>query len=161
MEAGFDKDDRWNRMVIDPSDGLWERSQCLGTMYVSTSRAKTLGSKVKAHPTDSALYWTGPSVSEDRIKNCKTNQDGTLCALFKKRDKWVKHLEGKAKLTSEKYNKRKIQQIIDTTYETATNGDFIKDRTDLTNKITDIIMRPNKKWKETKKEYEMPPNYFS
>jgi hypothetical protein len=56
---------------------------------------------------------------------------------------------------------RKIQQIIDTNYETATNGDFIKDRTDLTNKITDIIMQPNKKWKETKKEYEMPPNYFS
>ena len=37
FEAGFDKGDRWNRMIIDPSDELWEISKHLGTMYVATS----------------------------------------------------------------------------------------------------------------------------
>ena len=34
-------------------------------------------------------------------------------------------------------------------------GDFIKDRTDLTTRITDIITSPNKKWKEEKKDHEI------
>ena len=161
MEAGFDEDDRWNRMVIDPSDGLWERSQCLGTAYVATSRAKTLGSKDKMYPTDSALYWTGPSVSEERLKNCKTNQDGKLCISFKKRDKWVKYLKGKVDKTKKRYTKRKLEQISGDTYKIATSGTFINNRTELTNMITETILRPNKKWKETKQEYMMPSNYFS
>jgi len=49
-------------MIIDPSDELWEISKNLGTMYVATSRGKTLGSKDQAYPTDSAIYWTGNSV---------------------------------------------------------------------------------------------------
>lgn len=161
MEAGFGEDDRWNRMVIDPSDELWERSQCLGTGYVATSRGKTLGSKNVMHPTDSAIYWTGPSVSVERLHNCKTNQDGQICKLFKKRDKWVKYLDGKAEETKTKYNKRKLDEMTKTTYEKAVSGTLIKNREDLTNRITEIITNPNKKWKEAKKDYQLPRNYFS
>jgi len=78
-------------MVIDPSDELWERSQCLGTGYVATSRGKTLGSKTVMHPSDSAIYWTGPSVSVERLHNCKTNQDGQLCKLFKAMKNMTSH----------------------------------------------------------------------
>ncbi len=42
-------------MIIDPADELWEISKNLGTMYVATSRGKTLGSKDQAYLSDSAM----------------------------------------------------------------------------------------------------------
>ena len=32
-------------MIMDPSDISWEIQNCCGTLYVATSRGKTLGSK--------------------------------------------------------------------------------------------------------------------
>jgi hypothetical protein len=89
LEAGFDEGDRWKRVIIDPSDVLWEISKCLGTMYVATSRGKTLGSKAKKHPTDSSIYWIGSNVSVERIFNCKRKKNNHLCDSFQKRKKWV------------------------------------------------------------------------
>ena len=40
-------------------------------------------------------------------------------------------------------------------------GDFIKDGTDLTTRITDIITNPNKKLKEAKKDHKIPSDYFA
>mmetsp|Transcript_15032 Transcript_15032/g.21352 ORF Transcript_15032/g.21352 Transcript_15032/m.21352 type:complete len:174 (-) Transcript_15032:202-723(-) len=151
----------WNRMILDPSDELWEISKNLGTLYVATSRGKTLGSKDQAYPTDSAIYWTGNSVSTNRIKNCKRKQNGQLCESYKKRAKWVEYLEGKAEETKTRYSKRKLEEITKTTYAAAMKGDFIKDRTDLTARITDIITNPNKKWKEAKRDHEIPSDYFA
>jgi len=148
-------------MVIDPSDTQWEISQNLGTMYVATSRGKTLGSKGETYPLDSAIYWTGCNVSMDRIHNCKRKQDGQPCESFKKREKWVNHLKEKADLMKTIYTKRKIDEITKTTYAAAMRGDLIQDRTDLTRRITDIITNPNEKWKKAKKEYQLPTDYFS
>lgn len=161
LEAGFDKGDRWNRMIIDPADELWEISKFLGTMYVATSRGKTLGSKDQAYPSDSAIYWTGSNISTNRLKNCKRKQNGQFCESYKKRANWVKYLEGKAEESKTRYSKRKLEEITETSYAAAIKGNFIKDRTDLTTRITNIITNPNKKWKEAKKDHEIPSDYFA
>ena len=54
-----------------------------------------------------------------------------------------------------------MEEITKTTYAAATKGDFIKDRTDLMTRITDIITNPNKKWKEAKKDHGIPSDYFA
>ena len=139
-------------MVIDPSDTKWEISQNLGTMYVATSRGKTLGSKDELYPQDSAIYWTGCDVSMDRIQNCKNKQNGQPCESYNKRAKWVNHLETKAGETSNRYNKRKIDEITSTTYAKVMEGGFIKDRTDLARRITNMITKPNEMWKKARVE---------
>ena len=161
LEAGFDEGDRWTRMVIDPSDTKWEISQNLGTMYCSNSRGKTFGSKDEMYPQDSAIYWTGCNISMERIQNCKRKQDGQPCESFKKRARWVTHLEEKAEKTKTNYSKRKMDEITKTTYAAAMSGDLIQDRNDLTRRITDIITNPNQKWKKAKVDYEIPRDYFS
>ncbi len=70
-------------------------------------------------------------------------------------------MEGKAEESKTRYSKRKLEEITKTTYAAATKGDFIKDRTDLTTRITDVITNLNKKWKEAKKDHEIPSDYFA
>jgi hypothetical protein len=112
LEAGPDAGDRWRRMIIDPGDILWEISMCLGTQYVATSRAKTLGSKDEKYPEDSSLYWTGTNVSIERIYNCKRKRNNQICLCFKKREKWLQHLEERAKATREKYDTATMDHIV-------------------------------------------------
>eukprot|EP00984_Skeletonema_dohrnii_P001831 scaffold605_cov85-Skeletonema_dohrnii-CCMP3373.AAC.2 len=97
----------------------------------------------------------------ERIQNCKRKQDGQPCESFKKRARWVTHLEEKAEKTKTNYSKRKMDEITKTTYAAAMSGDLIQDRNDLTRRITDIITNPNQKWKKAKVEYEIPRDYFS
>ena len=70
-------------------------------------------------------------------------------------------MEGKAEESKTRYSKRKLIEITKTSYAAAIKGDFIKDRTDLTTRITNIITNPNKKWKEAKKDHEIPNDYFA
>ena len=161
LEAGFDDGDRWKRMIIDPSDTLWEISKNPGTMYTATSRAKTLGSKDEVYPLDSALYWTGCNVSVERIHNCKTKKNGQLCEAFQKRDRWVKFVMKRAERTKRKYSKKKIEKMKRTTFRAAMSGGIITGKDDLRRRITNIITKPNEKWKKTKiKKYQLPRNYY-
>ena len=70
-------------------------------------------------------------------------------------------MEGKAEESKRRYSKRKLEEITKTTCTAAIKGDFIKDRTDLTTRITDIITNLIKKWKEAKKDHEIPSDYFA
>ena len=160
LEAGFDEGDRWKRIILDPSDTNWEIQYCLGTCYVATSRGKTFGSKTDMHPKDSAIYWTGCNVSIDRIQNCKRKRNGQECESFKKRKRWVDHLNKKAEKTKTKFNKRKLDEITRTTLPLAMNGKLITDRNDLMTKIVTMIENPNQAWKKAKPTYELPRNYF-
>ena len=161
LEAGPDAGDRWRRMIIDPGDILWEISMCLGTQYVATSRAKTLGSKYEKYPEDSSLYWTGTNVSIERIYNCKRKRNNQICLCFKKREKWLQHLEERAKATREKYNTATMDHIIATTYAKAISGQLIEDKTDLANKIANMIHKPNQTWKEASERYRTPKTFFT
>ena len=148
-------------MIIDPGDTLWEISMCLGTQYVATSRAKTFGSKDKKYPEDSSLYWTGTNVSIERIHNCKKKQNNQLCQCFTKRQKWLDHLKQKAEATRRKYTKDKLDHILTTTFAEAMAGSLIENKTDLKDRIVDMIQKPNPTWREAKKNYEQPTTFFS
>ena len=70
--------------MMDPSDVDWEIRYNIGTLYVSTSRGKSLGSRTERFPTDSAIYWTGMGTGIDRLKNCRYKKSGEECEAYKK-----------------------------------------------------------------------------
>ena len=102
FEAGFDVNDMFSHLIIDPGDTKWEQS-CPGALYVALSRAKTMGTFTSdiEYPLDSAVYWYGSHISQYRIlrghlkKNPKTGAPGEKCLLITKREKWVEYLEKK------------------------------------------------------------------
>ena len=69
FEAGFDESDMFNHLIVDPGDMAWEQ-RCPGALYVSLSRAKTMGTFTSdtSFPRDSAIYWVGCRISSTRIK---------------------------------------------------------------------------------------------
>ena len=160
LEAGFDENDRWNRIVMDPSDVDWEIRYNIGTLYVSTSRGKSLGSRTERFPTDSAIYWTGMGTGIDRLKNCRYKKSGEECEAYKKRKAWVEYLETKIEATKNVFNQEKIDEITNTTLRIALEGNLIKDEHDLRTRIATMIMRPNETWKRRKIEYQLPDDYF-
>ena len=124
LEAGFDEGDRWTRMVMDPSDIEWEIAKNPGTLYVATSRGKTLGSRGGEwgnHPQDSAIHFTGDEISFNRILYCSKKSNGELCEMVKKRERWVKHLMERAEQTAETYNVDMATKILNTTYKLPLN----------------------------------------
>ena len=149
LEAGFSAGDRWNRMIMDPSDIKWEIQNCCGTLYVATSRGKALGSRGGEwgdHPQDSAIHWTGPSISIDRILNCTKKMNGQLCEAVIKRERWVEHLQKRAEHTAETYNEEMANRILNTTYKTAMEQNLIPDREALMTRIGNMIKFPNNTW---------------
>jgi hypothetical protein len=162
MEAGYSEGDRWNRMVMDPSDTQWEIGSCCGTLYVSTSRGKTLGNKAVTHPKDSAIYWTGQNISFDRILNGTKKMDGQVCEAVKKRERWVEHLKKRAEVTTrELCTPKRLEEIKRTTYQTATAGNIVEDNESLRARIADIINSPNHVWAQKKGDWEVPRTYFA
>ena len=163
LEAGFDEGDRWTRMVMDPSDIEWEICHNPGTLYVATSRGKTLGSRGGEwgnHPQDSAIHFTGDEISFNRIRDCAKKSNGALCEMVKKRERWVKHLMERAEQTAETYNVDMANKILNTTYKIAIEQNLIPDRETLTTRIGNMIKSPNSTWAEKKPEWELPRTYF-
>ena len=60
FEAGFDKNDQFNHLIVDPGDLTTELLNP-GTLYVALSRAKSIGTITpdELHPKNSAIFWTG------------------------------------------------------------------------------------------------------
>ncbi len=151
-------------MVMDPSDISFEIQVSCGTLYVATSRGKTLGSKNSIewgdHPQDSAIHWTGPNISTPRILDCAKKSNGQLCQAVIKRERWVEHLMKRAAETAETYNEEMATNILNTTYKIATEGNLVPDRETLMTRISDIIKSPNDVWAAKKPEWELPRTYF-
>lgn len=74
FEAGFDQNDSINRIIADINDLEWEKLH-IGTAYVATSRAKTIGTIKEGgpRPVDSAIYWDG-EICYDRFVNVRTKK---------------------------------------------------------------------------------------
>ena len=70
FEAGFDINDVFRHLIVDPGDLNWEQ-MCPGALYVALSRAKTMGTfrDDTSFPRDSAIYWYGSGLSTTRILN--------------------------------------------------------------------------------------------
>ena len=139
---------------------MWEISMNSGTQYVATSRGKDFGSKDELYPKDSCIYWTGTNVSVDRIHNCTRKRNGELCQFIQKRAKFLQHLDSRAEFTKTFFNDDKINEMLDTTYLQATQGQLITSREDLKRKVTQMIRDPNPTWRTQKRNYQHQPTYF-
>jgi hypothetical protein len=73
MEAGFDENNHFQHLIIDPDDIKTEQQQ-LGILYVATSCAKTIGDMMQEmpQPKTSALHWTGSGMSINKVFNATT-----------------------------------------------------------------------------------------
>ena len=99
FEAGFDINDVFRHLIVDPGDLNWEQI-CPGALYVALSRAKTMGTfrDDTSFPRDSAIYWYGSGLSTTRILNGHLKKNTTKggpkvkCLLITKRDRWVAFL---------------------------------------------------------------------
>ena len=120
FEAGFDKNDQFQHLIIDPGDIKSEQQQP-GLLYVATSRVKTIGDMTQdvPHPKNSALYWTGSGMSINRVMNGTTKkqqntqgQERVNCLKVEKRRKWVRYLTDQKEITTrETYNNEKLKRI--------------------------------------------------
>jgi hypothetical protein len=116
FEAGFDKNDQFKHLIVDPGD-LTTELQIPGILHVALSRAKTIGkvSPNELHPKNSAIFWTGSGICLTRVPN-KTRKRGldgnmTNCLKFDKRQKWVDHLFEKNCITLLKqYNEKRMKK---------------------------------------------------
>jgi len=70
-------------------------------------------------------------------------------------------LEERAKATREKYDTATMDNIIATTYAKAISGQLIEDKTDLANKIANMIHKPNQTWKDASERYRTPKTFFT
>eukprot|EP00985_Skeletonema_marinoi_P028167 scaffold24239_cov209-Skeletonema_marinoi.AAC.1 len=68
-------------------------------------RRSAAGRRVGDHPQYSAIHWTGPNISIDRILYCTEKTNGQLCEAVIKRERWVEHLQRRAEHTAETCNK--------------------------------------------------------
>jgi hypothetical protein len=163
FEAGFDKNDQFKHLIVDPGD-LTTELQNPGILYVALSRAITIGtvSPNELHPKDSAIFWTGSGICLTRVLNItqKRGLDGSMtnCLKFEKRQKWADHLFEQNRITSSKqYNEKWMKKI---KRKLSKNIKQIK-KVDLQTAIATIITYPNEKWKNLKREkYMVPKSYF-
>ena len=159
MEAGFDKTDQFQRLIIDPGDIKTEQQQP-GILYVATSRAKTIGDMAidTPHPKTSALYWTGTGISINRILDGTTKRqqnsqqhERVNCLKIEKRHKWVTYLTKQKELTmKDTYNKERLRRI-KKKQEQIVNGHIC--HRDVAGSISTMLLNPNKKWMERKKDH--------
>jgi hypothetical protein len=75
FESGFDKNDQFQHLIIDPGDIKSEQQQP-GILYVATSCAKTIGDMTNdtPNPRNSAVYWTGSGMSKNRVLHGSTKK---------------------------------------------------------------------------------------
>jgi hypothetical protein len=120
FEAGFDRNDQFQHLIINPGDIKSEQQQP-GILYVAMSRAKTMGdmNNDTPYPRNSAVYWTGCGTSKNRVlhgsnkKQMHTKgQERVNCLKIEKRENWVNYLTEQCKNTSsQQYNKKKLKKI--------------------------------------------------
>ncbi len=160
FEAGFDENDQFQHLIIDPGDIKSEQQQP-GLLYVATSRVKTFGDMTQdvPHPKTSALYWTGSGMSVNRMLNGTTKkqqntqgQERVNCLKIDKRCKWVRYLTQQKEITmTDTYNNLRLKRIKEE------NINVIKGKInlDVEASITNMIMNPNEEWLACKKTHHL------
>ena len=160
FEAGFDVDDMFRHLIIDPGDLKWEQT-CPGALYVALSRAKTMGTfgTDTSFPRDSAIYWYGSGISTTRIldghlkNNTKKGGPKVQCLLIIKRDRWVAFLHQKKEHTRTKvFSGDEKKEMRTVKY---TQGE-VRER------IAATITTPNKSWAKRRKhkKYALSRSFF-
>jgi hypothetical protein len=167
FEAGFDRNDQFQHLIINPGDIKSEQQQP-GILYVAMSCAKTMGDMTNdtPNPRNSAVYWTGCGMSKNRVLHGSTKkqihtqgQERVNCLKIEKRDNWVTYLREQRKNTSsEQYNKKKLKKIKKKIKKVIAGEEI---QMDVMQSITNIIKYPSKQWKELRsKDYLTTQSYF-
>ncbi len=146
FEAGFDRNDQFQHLIIDPGDIKSEQQQP-GILYVAMSHAKTMADMTNdtPNPRNSAVYWTGSGMSKNRVLHGSTKkqihtqgQERVNCLKIEKRDNWVTYLTERCKNTSsEQYNKKKLKKIKKNIKKVIAGEEL---QTDVMQSITNIII---------------------
>jgi len=167
MEAGERKHDYINKVIIDPGPLNFEQKNTPGLLYVSASRARSIGNFLEEFPTDSSLYWFGPNMSENRIRNCSTKkQDSTnnriTCKRVQDRENWVRFLISRSNQTlNNKYTQSSIDNIARSSLKYALSKRFNLD--EINERIMIMKNSPNETWKTLKRseKYTVPKSFFT
>ena len=168
MEAGHGPDDRINYLIIDPGD-INSEHRNPGMLYVSTSRAKTLGDYNETNPKNSSLYWFGHGMSRDRVLygalKWDENNDGMRikCKRVLQRKQWVEYLnEISIGTRAGTYSDEALDNIASTTLDQAINGKRYN-ASEIDNRIMTMLHQPNSAWAQVKmsKKYTVPRVFFS
>jgi hypothetical protein len=114
FEAGFDKKDQFQHLIIDPGD-IKSKQQQPGLLYIATSCVKTIGDMTQ----DVSPYWTGSGMSVNRVMNGTTKkqqntqgQERVNCLKIDKRRKWVRYLTQQKEITmTDTYNNERLTRI--------------------------------------------------
>ena len=117
FEAGFDKNDQFKQLIVDPGDLTTELLNP-GTLYVALSRAKSIGTITpdELHPKNSAIFWTGSGMYLNRMLNVtqKKGDHGNMinCLKVDQRQRWVDHLfEQNCVTTTKQFNSKRMKKI--------------------------------------------------
>ncbi len=76
FEAGFDRNDQFQHLIINPGDTKSEQQQP-GILYVAMSHAKIMGDMTNdtPNPKNCAVYWTGCEMSKNRLLHGSTKKN--------------------------------------------------------------------------------------
>lgn len=166
FEAGKEAWDDVQNLIIDPGN-LDAESRNPGLLYVAVSRGRTMGSMspTNPHPTDSAIYFHGEKMCENRVRNCSTKynkrtEDRDKKEGVIKRDEWVKFLLQKAKKTrQETYTDERIKAIETSTMKLALENPY-SSGIELERDIIKMLLKPNESWKQRRQKYTVQRSFF-
>jgi hypothetical protein len=137
---------------------LTTEQQNPGILYAVMSHAKTMGQMTpnNPHPKDSAIFWTGLGICENRVLNITKkrglNSNITNCFKINKRQEWVNHLLEQSQLTSSgQYSARLVNKIEKKMQKKLS----LLKHVHLKQAITEIITNPNENRKKLKREKYM------
>ena len=158
--------DAVQNLIIDPGD-LMAESRNPGLLYVAVSRGKTLGSisDTNKHPTNSAIYFDGDQMCENRVRWCSTKYNKKSDDRDKKegvikRDEWVEFLLKRAdKTRKETYTDERIEAIKDTTMGLAIENPY-SSASQLEGDIMMMLRKPNDSWRRRRTKYTIQRSFF-
>ena len=78
------------KLICNPGTRRFE-ANCIGLFYTLLSRITTFGDPLDKF--SSAIYFTGPNMSTERVLNITLNEKGCMYSMTEKREKFVSYLQ--------------------------------------------------------------------
>ena len=141
FKAGFEETDQVRHIIANLNNLEWEKNH-IGTAYVVTSRAKTIGHA--SDPSKSNLFFDG-QIGKPRFTDILKKENGDLCLLVEKRETWTKYLDERYKLTKARYNNNELRTM-KRSMNSAIKNPFGENPNQLDKQIINIINHPNDVW---------------
>jgi hypothetical protein len=156
MEAGFDENNQFQCLIIDPGDIKTEQNSQEYSMLLQFMQIQLDIMQETPQPKNSALYWTGSGMSISRVISGTTkrqqNRQGHKRVNYlkiEKRHKWVTYFaKQKELIMTDTYNKDRLRRIKNKQKQIVYGHVHHRD---VAGSISTMILNPNKTWMECKK----------